>query len=142
MVGFINNEPQFILSIVWHYFVPPSVTVKAPYYLEVIKRLKKSMAHKRNDIKDIWKIHQDNAPNHTSFVVSAYLARLNVTVVPHPTTLYLSWILGNWTNSLNNSVPLNKGSFLVNLMYEILLILVKKLQNYLFALCKLQNYWY
>lgn len=51
---------------------------------EALKRLKRSVARKRRDIKDSWKLHHDNAPSHTAFIVTDYLVRVNVPVVPQP----------------------------------------------------------
>lgn len=73
-----------VTGIVHYEFVPPGQTVNAAYYQEVLKRLKRSVARKRRDIKDSWKLHHDNAPSHTAFIVTDYLVRVNVPVVPQP----------------------------------------------------------
>ena len=73
-----------VKGIVHYEFVPPCQTVNAAYYQEVLKRLKRSVARKRRDIKDSWKLHHDNAPSHTAYIVTDYLVRVNVPVVPQP----------------------------------------------------------
>lgn len=71
-------------GIVHSEFVPPGQTVNAAYYLEVLKRLKRKVTSKRSAIKDDWKLHHDNAPSHTAFLVTNYLARIHLGVVPQP----------------------------------------------------------
>ncbi|KAJ8942890.1 hypothetical protein NQ318_011303 [Aromia moschata] len=71
-----------VKGMVHYKFVLPGQTINAAYYLEVLRRLKRSVVRKRRDIKGNWKLHHDNALSHIAFIVSAYLARVNVTVVP------------------------------------------------------------
>lgn len=71
-------------GIVHHEFVPTGTTVNAAFYVEVLKRLKQRVNRVRPAIKDSWRLHHDNAPSHTAFVVGDYLTRINVAVVPQP----------------------------------------------------------
>ena len=57
---------------------------QAAYYLEVLKRLKRKVASKRSAIKDDRKLHHDNASSHTANLVTDYLARVRLSVVPQP----------------------------------------------------------
>ncbi|XP_011880667.1 PREDICTED: putative uncharacterized protein FLJ37770 [Vollenhovia emeryi] len=74
----------YVRGIVHHEFVPPGTTVNAAFYLEVLKRLKRRIARCRSDIKDAWKLHHDNAPSHSAFVINDFLARTHTPLVPQP----------------------------------------------------------
>lgn len=73
-----------VRGIVHFEFVPQGETVNSAFYLEVLKRLKRRVARVRADIKDAIKLHHDNAPSHTAFIVANYLVRSNTPVVPQP----------------------------------------------------------
>jgi len=76
-----------IQGIVHKEFVPPSQTVNGKSYCEVLKRLREGIRRKRPDKwkKNIWFLHHDNAPAHTSLVVRRqFLTSKNITVIPHP----------------------------------------------------------
>ncbi|XP_033229673.1 protein GVQW3-like [Belonocnema kinseyi] len=72
-----------VRSVVHFEFIPEGTTVTAKVYLEVLKRLKRRVARVRPDIKDNLRLHHDNAPSHTAFLVTDYLARCQTPVVPH-----------------------------------------------------------
>ena len=65
-------------------FVPQGQTANAALYLEVLKRLKRRVARVGPDIKDVFKLHHDNAPSHTAFNVTTYLTQGKTPVVPQP----------------------------------------------------------
>lgn len=73
-----------VRGIVHFEFVPQGETVNSAFYLEVLKRLKRRVARVRADIKDAIKLHHDNAPSHTAFIVANYLARSNPGGPPAP----------------------------------------------------------
>ncbi|KAJ8938980.1 hypothetical protein NQ318_003673 [Aromia moschata] len=52
--------------------------------VEVLKRLKRRVNRVRPDISKSWKLHHDNAPSHTCFLVADYLVKAGITVVPQP----------------------------------------------------------
>ena len=73
--GIVNRE-----------FVPPGMTVNADFYCDVLRRLRENV---RRKTPQKWQnqnliIHHDNAPAHRSFKVSQFLAKNNMTVIPHP----------------------------------------------------------
>ena len=72
--------------IVHREFVPPGMTVNADFYCDALRRLRENVRCKR---PQKWQnqnliIHHDNAPAHRSFKVSQFLAKNNMTVIPHP----------------------------------------------------------
>jgi len=73
--GFVHKE-----------FVPPGQIVNQQFYLEVLKRLRDSVRKKRPEMwsSGDWFLHHDNAPAHTALSVQQFLARNNMTVIPHP----------------------------------------------------------
>ncbi|UYV82647.1 hypothetical protein LAZ67_22000367 [Cordylochernes scorpioides] len=73
-----------IRGIVHCEFVPQGQTVNSAFYLEVLRRLKRRIARVRTDIKDTVKLYHDNAPSHTAFIITNFLARSNTPVIPHP----------------------------------------------------------
>jgi len=73
-------------GIVHWEFVPPGMTVNADFYCDVLRRLRENVRHKR---PQKWRnqnliIHHNNAVVHSSFKVSQFLAKNNMTVIPHP----------------------------------------------------------
>ena len=54
------------------------------FYVDILKRLKQRINCVRSEIKDSWKLHHDNAPSHTAFVVCDYLTRIGVVTFPQP----------------------------------------------------------
>ena len=87
LICFFDQE-----GIVHREFVPPRMTVNADFYCVVLRRLRENVWRKR---PQKWQnqnliIHHDNAPAHRSFKVSQFLAKNNVTVVPHPPVTFSS----------------------------------------------------
>jgi len=81
LICFFDQE-----GIVHREFVPPGMTVSADFYCDVLRRLRENVRRKR---PQKWQnqnliIHHDNAPAHRSFKVSQFLAKNNMTMVPHP----------------------------------------------------------
>ena len=73
-------------GIVHREFVPPAMTVNADSYCDVLRRLRENVRRKR---PQKWRnqyliIHRDNVPAHRSFKLSQFLAKNNMTVIPHP----------------------------------------------------------
>ena len=73
-------------GIVHKEFVPPGQTVYQQFYLEVLKRLCDCVWKKRPEMwsSGDWFLHHDNAPAHTALSVQQFLAKNNMTVIPHP----------------------------------------------------------
>ena len=73
-------------GIVHREFVTPGMTVNADFYFDVLRRLRENVRRKRPQKWQIQNliIHHDNAPAHRSFKVSQFLAKNNMTVIPHP----------------------------------------------------------
>ena len=81
LICFFDQE-----GIVYREFVPPGMSVNADFYYEVLRRLRENVRRKR---PQKWQnqnliIHHDNALAHRSFKVSQFLAKNNMTVIPHP----------------------------------------------------------
>ena len=83
-----NNFADFfyIRGIVHYEFVPTGQTVNQVYYLEVLGRLREKVRRKRPKLfaKNLWILHQDNAPAHTALSVREFLATKQMTVLDHP----------------------------------------------------------
>jgi transposase len=76
LICFFDQE-----GIVHREFVPPGMTVNADFYCDVLRRLRENVWRKR---PQKWRnqnliIHHDR-----SFKVSQFLAKNNMTVIPHP----------------------------------------------------------
>jgi hypothetical protein len=52
--------------------------------VEVLKRLKKTVARVRPEIANTWVLHHDNAPSHASLLVREFLAKQTVATLPQP----------------------------------------------------------
>jgi len=81
LICFFDQE-----GIVHREFVPPGMTVNADFYCDVLRRLCENVRCKR---PQKWRnqnliIHHDNALARRSFKVSQFLAKNNMTVIPHP----------------------------------------------------------
>ena len=80
LICFFDQE-----GIVHREFVPPGMTVNANFYCDILRRLRENVRRKR---PQKWQhqnliIHHDNAPAHRSFKASQFLAKNNMTVIPH-----------------------------------------------------------
>jgi len=72
-------------GIVHREFFPPGMMVNADFYCDVLRRLRENVRRNR---PQKWQnqnliIHHDNAPTHRSFNFSQFLAKNNMTVIPH-----------------------------------------------------------
>lgn len=73
-----------VKGVVHQEFLPPGKTVNGAFYVEVLKRLKKRVNRVRPAIAANWKLHHDNAPSHSCFLVTDYLTKNGITTVPQP----------------------------------------------------------
>ncbi|GFY03017.1 mariner Mos1 transposase [Trichonephila clavipes] len=71
-------------GVVLSVFVPEGQTVNDTFYVEVLKRLKRRVNRVRPEISANWKLHHDNAPSHTCFVVTEHLTRNRIVTFPQP----------------------------------------------------------
>jgi len=81
LICFFDQE-----GIIHREFVPPGMMVNADFYCDVLRRLCENVRCKR---PQKWQnqnliIHHDNALAHRSFKFSQFLAKNNMTVIPHP----------------------------------------------------------
>jgi len=72
-------------DIVHHEFVPRGQMVNKQLYQEVFARLKDAVRRKRPQLWEnhTWMLHRDNAPAHVSLLIRSYLAKHQISVVPH-----------------------------------------------------------
>jgi hypothetical protein len=73
-------------GVIHHEFVPNGQTVNGQFYLEVMKQLREAERRKR---PEGWRnksrmLHHDKAPAHTLLLVSKFLVKYEMTVVPQP----------------------------------------------------------
>ncbi|XP_011859854.1 PREDICTED: putative uncharacterized protein FLJ37770 [Vollenhovia emeryi] len=73
-----------VKGVVYQEFVPPGQTVNGAFYLEVLKRLTRRVNRVRPAIAANWKLHHDNAPRHSCFLVTDYLIKIGITTVSQP----------------------------------------------------------
>ena len=68
------------------HWVPTRQTVNKEYYVEVLRKFRKRFRQKRPALfkSGQWHFHQDNAPVHTSILVTDYLTKMGIKTVPHP----------------------------------------------------------
>ena len=68
-------------------FVQGGQMVHEQLYPEILARLRDAVRRKRPEIweSQTWMLHHDNAPTHESLLISSYLAKYHISVVPHPT---------------------------------------------------------
>ena len=59
-------------------------TVNQAFYKGVLERLRKRVQRVCTDITDDWVLHHDNAPAHTALSSREFLAKKNISVLPHP----------------------------------------------------------
>ena len=71
-------------GIVHKEFVPPRQTVNHAFYKDVLERLRKRVQRVPTDIADEWVLHHDKAPAHTALSIREFLAKKNISSLPHP----------------------------------------------------------
>ncbi|UYV71879.1 CLCN3 [Cordylochernes scorpioides] len=61
-------------GVVHHEFLPQGRTVNKEYYLQVMRNLREAIHQKRPDLwkNKNWLLHHDNAPAHTSLLITKY----------------------------------------------------------------------
>ena len=77
LICFFDQE-----GIVHREFVPPAMTVNADFYCDVLRRLRENVRPQKWQNQNLI-IHHDKALAHRSFKVSQFLAKNNMTVIPH-----------------------------------------------------------
>jgi len=74
-----------IQGIVMAEMVPNGQTVNYQYYIEVLTKLREGVRRKRPELwRNMWILHQDNAPAQNALSVKQFLANKNITVFEHP----------------------------------------------------------
>lgn len=71
-------------GVIHREFLPAGQTVTGAFYLQVLRRLKARVSRVRPEIAEDWILHHDNAPSHTCFVVSQFLAKNKVATLNQP----------------------------------------------------------
>ena len=73
-------------GVVHHEFIPGGQTVSKEYYLSVLRRLREAIRRKRLDLwaDNSWIFHHDNAPSHSSLIVTEFLAKHETKVIAQP----------------------------------------------------------
>ena len=73
-------------GIVHHEFVPCGQMVNKQLYQEVLARLRDAVCRKKPQLWEIQTrmLHNDNAPAHASLLIRSYLAKHQISFVPHP----------------------------------------------------------
>ena len=71
--------------MIYMHWVPTGQTVNKEYYVEVFREFRKRFRRKRPALfkSGQWHFHQDNAPVHTSIIVTDYLTKMGINIVPH-----------------------------------------------------------
>ena len=72
-------------GMIYMHWVPTGQTVNKEYYVEVLREFSKRFWRKRPALfkSGQWHFHQDNAPVHTSILVTDYLSKMGIKTVPH-----------------------------------------------------------
>lgn len=70
-------------GVVHSEFLPEGQTVNKHYYLGLMKRLREKIRRKRPDLwkNNLWILHHDNAPSHTSILVREFLTKNSTNVI-------------------------------------------------------------
>ena len=73
-------------GMIYMHWVPTGQTVNKEYYAEVLREFKKRFRQKKPALfkSGQWHFHQDNAPVHNSSLVTDYLTKIGIKMVPHP----------------------------------------------------------
>ena len=72
--------------VVLHEFLQQGRTVNKDCYLEVMGRLREAIRQKHTELwkNQLWILHHDNAPAHTSMLVREFLAKNKTVIMPQP----------------------------------------------------------
>ena len=70
--------------MIYMHWVPIGQTVNKEYYVEVLREFKKRFRRKRLALfkSGQWLFQQDNAPVHNSILVTDYLTKMGIKIVP------------------------------------------------------------
>ena len=73
-------------GMIYMHWVPNGQTVNKEYYVEVLREFRKRFRRKRPVLfkSAQWHFHQDNAPVHNSILVTDYLTKMGIKIVPQP----------------------------------------------------------
>ncbi|KAJ8963246.1 hypothetical protein NQ318_018712 [Aromia moschata] len=73
-------------GVVHHEFVPEGQTVNKEYYLAVLRRLREAIRHKRPHLwaDNSWIFGNNNAPSHSSLIVTEFVAKRETKVIANP----------------------------------------------------------
>ena len=73
-------------SMICMHWVPTGQTVNKEFYVEVLREFSKRFYQKRPALfkSGLWHFHQDNAPVLNSILVTDYLIKMGIKIVPHP----------------------------------------------------------
>ena len=81
------DDPFFdSTGMIYMHWVPTGQTVNKEYYVEVLREFRKRFRRKRPALfkSGQWHFQQDNAPVHNSILVTDYLTKMCIKIVPHP----------------------------------------------------------
>ena len=81
MIPFSDNT-----DMIYMHWVPTGQTVNKEYYVEVLREFRKRFRRKRPALfkSGRWYFHQDNALVHNSILVTDYLTKMGIKIVPQP----------------------------------------------------------
>ena len=73
-------------GMIYMHWVPTGQTVNKKYYAEVFREFSKRFLGKRTALfkSGQWYFHQHNAPVHNSVLVTDYLTKMGIKIVPYP----------------------------------------------------------
>ena len=73
-------------SMIYMHWVSTGLTVNKEYYVEVLREFGKRFRRKRPALfkSGQWHFHQNNEPFHNSILVTDYLTKMGIKIVPHP----------------------------------------------------------
>ena len=81
MISFFDST-----GMMYMHWVPTGQRVNKEYYVEVLREFRKRFRRKRPALfkSGQWHFQQDNAPVHNSILVTDYLTKVGIEIVPHP----------------------------------------------------------
>ena len=73
-------------GMIYMHCVPTGQTVNKEYYVEVLREFRERFRRKRPALfkSGQWHFHLDNASVHNSIIVTDYLTKMGIKIVPHP----------------------------------------------------------